>query len=364
MHRTRTAIRMVLVCALAAWAATGCDQTTDADAPHDISSRTQTINLDDAYGGYNTANEKPAFDDPYLEANYGPESNLVVATADSDTTRGDHARVHRYLMVTWGNLNADSLIDFSTDWSGSLCVEHGAMRALRTIRFEPGDHLLPRTSRSCVEWASRTQPSFDGILVSLLRAPCDSLAGVASTSPLPDSLCGEPISVTFKTGPLTVTFTQEELANLHKVIRVDDAGNAVAFNTIVVMPHECPHGFLAGQWKTVEGQRYAGVMRGEWMSDNGLHIGFMRGVFGANMHGDHVFFAKWISDDGTFKGIVKGRYGRSPVVRGDHADGWFDGVWYSRELRIAGGLHGVWGEGEKEGEGGFFRGAWGAHCRR
>jgi hypothetical protein len=282
--------------------------------------------------------------------------------ADSDTTRPDYRRPRRFLLITWGNLRDDSTITFSTDWSGSLCVENGAVRALRTVRFERGDYLLPRASRACVEWVSHTQPDFDGVLLALHREPCDSLISVSTAV---DSLCGEPLRVTFKTGPLTVSFTQDELKDLHKVIPVDDAGNAVAFNTLVLMPGECRHGFLAGQWKHVDNERFDGIFRGQWVSENGLHEGFLRGVYGTNRRGEHVFFGKWITADGTFRGLLKGRYGRGlDAATNDQVDGWFRGVWFNRSLTVGGGLHGVWGEGEKEGEGGFFRGAWAARCLR
>jgi hypothetical protein len=364
MQRIRTMSYSALLCVLVVWGTTGCENTTDADAPNDIATRTQVINLDDAYGGYNTADEAPAFDDPYLRAMYGPDAaNFALAGGGADSTL-DRRLPHRFLLVTWGNLRADSTIDFATDWTGSLCVENGFVRPLRTIRFEPGDHLvLPPSSRHCVEWVSHTRPSFDGVLVSLHRMPCDSLVSVAAVA---DSLCGDQITVTFSTGPLTVSFTQDEIKDLHKVIPVDNAGNAVAFNTLVLMPGDCPTGFLAGQWKKVEGERYAGIFRGQWVSENGLHEGFLRGVYGANGRGENVFFGKWISENGRFRGLLKGRYGRNPAVAAvdDTVDGWFAGVWFSRQLRVGGELKGVWGEGEKEGEGGYFRGAWAAHCRR
>jgi hypothetical protein len=354
MFRNRTFAWLAFACAIAAWVFVGCDQSTGTDTANEVATRTQSVNLNDPYGGYNTANEKPGFGDPFLLENYGAEINNLVALTDSDTTRESHMRVHRYLLVTWGNLEGDTLINYSTDWSGTLCVENGLVRPLRTVRFEvPRDHLLPATSRSCAEWVSHTQPDFDGILFALHRVPCDSLA-------TPDSLCTSPMSVTFTTGPLTVTFNQDELKDLHKVIQVDDAGNAVAFNTIVLEPHACPHGFLAGQWKDVSGQRYAGIFRGEWMTENGLHAGFLRGVYGQNRRGDNVFFAKWINDNGTFHGIMRGTYGRGDT--NTDADGWFKGVWVSRELRIAGSVRGVWGKGLNN-EGGFFRGAWAALCR-
>jgi hypothetical protein len=353
MHCTRTKLAIVIACALAAWAFVGCSQSTDTDTAGDISSRTQTVDLNDNYGGFNTANEKPAFGDPYLSANYGSDDNAAALSDPAD----DHMRRHRYLLVTWGNLENDSTINFSTDWSGSLCVENGVVRPLRTVRFEyPQDHLVERTSRTCVEWVSHTQPDFDGILFALNRMPCDSLATA-------DSLCGDPLKVTFTTGPLTVTFTQEELAGLHRVVKVDDAGNAVAFNSIVLEPHACPNGFLAGQWKNVADQRYAGILRGEWMTENGLHKGFLRGVYGQNRRHENVFFAKWITDDGNFHGLMKGLYGRNPEATNDTPAGWFHGIWVSRELRVAGNVRGVWDEGNDPEQGGFFRGAWSALCR-
>jgi hypothetical protein len=99
------------------------------------------------------------------------------------------------------------------------------------------------------------------------------------------------------------------------------------------------------------------------MSDNGLHTGFVRGVYGQNQQGAHVFFAKWISDDGTFHGLMKGLYGRNPNASATDPDGWFNGVWFSRQLRVTGNVHGVWSEGSGADEGGFFRGAWGDRCR-
>lgn len=344
---------------LAAWAFAGCENAADTDTANDISTREQTVNLDDPYGGFNTADETPAFGDAMLAADYGPDSDVEVHD-DVDTTRTDHRRPHRFLMVTWGNLRADSTIDYPTDWTGSLCVENGVVVVKRTIQFEERDHLQPRTSRECVEWVSHTQPHFDGVIVAILKTRCDSL--LTSTANV-DTLCDEPLSVTFQTGPLTVTFTQDELANLHKVIQVDDAGNAVAFNTLIVMPGECPQGFLAGQWKNVEDKRYAGVFRGKWVSENGLHMGYLRGVFGENGQGHHVFFGKWITQNGRFKGLLTGRYGAFETTdRG--ADGWFEGVYFSRELHTMGGLKGVWGTRDDEKEGGFFRGVWGARCVR
>jgi hypothetical protein len=49
---------------------------------------------------------------------------------------------------------------------------------------------------------------------------------------------------------------------------------------------------------------------------------------------------------------MRGTYGLGTGTNAD-ADGWFNGVWVSRELRIAGGVRGVWGKGPNN-EGGFL----------
>ncbi len=360
MKRNRWCLSLLAVTLVAVWANTGCDNATGTDTAGDVSNREQVVDLDDAYGGYNTADEAPAFDDPSLVSDYGAEGDVEIADqVDLSTTDRRHPR--RFLMITWGNLCADTLVDFSTDWTGGLCAENGVIRVVRTIRFEePRDHLVPRTSRECVEWVSHTQPSFDGVIVALYKTMnCDSL----NSTTMVDTLC-EPLSVTFKTGPLTITFTQDELADLHRVIPVDDAGNAVAFNVITREPGECASGFLAGQWKPAPGRNDRGVQgffRGKWVSENGLHMGFLRGVYGINRRDQHVFFGKWITESGRFRGLLAGRYGVLEETD-TRADGWFEGVWFSRQLHTMGGLRGVWGTREDDKEGGFFRGVWRERC--
>jgi hypothetical protein len=169
----------------------------------------------------------------------------------------------------------------------------------------------------------------------------------------------EPMAVTFKTGPLTVTIMESDLVDLHRVVTVDDAGNAVAFNTITVMPDECPSGFLAGQWRAVA-DRPGGIFRGKWISANGIHMGYLRGVYGPNSRGEKVFFGKWITRGGRFQGLLRGHYGVSDVRPG----GWFEGQWISRNLQVMGGVRGVYGTRDTDNgrHGGFFRGAWKTRC--
>jgi hypothetical protein len=344
------------------WAITGCDNNASSPSVEDeLLTREQVVDLDDPYGGFNFGDETPNFADPMLAADYGPEA---VAEFDdpmeNDVEVNDirsHARPHRYLMITWGNLDADTTIDFVTDWTGGLGVKNGVVVLKRTIRFDAHDEILPRTSRDRIDWISQTKPHFDGVLVELHKVVARDTTGDSTLVALETD---RPLSVTFRTGPLTVTIDEEDLKDLHRVVTVDDAGNAVAFNTVTVSPGECPNGFLAGQWRNVN-DRPGGIFRGHWISHNGVHMGYLRGVYGPNSRGEKVFFGKWIDRSGRFQGLLAGHYQGSD----DRPGGSFEGIWLSRELREMGRLGGEYGVREND-EGrpvGFFRGRWHARCR-
>lgn len=357
MKRTSTIFTIALLALIAVWAMPGCKSPATSTVDEDLIARDQVLDLDDEFGGYNFGDEGPAFDDPMLSADYGPDATALYDdpmeddSAVVDIKRRRHRK--RYLMITWGNLRADTTIDYITDWNGGLQVENGVVVLKRTIRFDAYDEILPRTSRNLLQWVSRTRPHFDGILVELHKvAPHDTANADSSRCEVP------PLSVTFRTAPLQVTFTEDELKDLHMVIPVDDAGNAVAFNTIVVEPSPCAGGFLAGQWKNVS-DRPGGIFRGKWISHNGVHMGYLRGAYGPNSRGEKVFFGKWITEGGRFEGLLKGRYGG---FDGDRPGGWFEGIWLTRGLRIGGGIRGAWATSEKIDGGGFFRGQWMRRC--
>lgn len=352
--------QMALVALVVVWAMSGCNSPSAPGASDELLTRTETVNLDDPYGGFNLGDEPANFDDPMLAADYGPGSDVEFDDPmENDPTvaqiRNRYA-ARKFLLITWGNLEADPTIDFVTDWSGGLSVENGVVLLRRTVRFDPNDEILPRTSRDTIEWISHTKPSFDGVLVELHKyVKRDSTADTLAV----DADLTEPLSVTFKTGPLTVTIGEADLRDLHRVVTVDEAGNAVAFNTITVMPDACPSGFLAGQWMDVDG-RPGGIFRGKWISDNGVHMGYLRGVYGPNSRGENVFFGKWITQGGRFHGLLRGHYGASD----DRPGGWFEGHWLSRDLRVRGALKGVYGKRDTDDgrHGGFFRGVWRARC--
>ncbi|MFH1755259.1 MAG: hypothetical protein ABIA59_06105 [Candidatus Latescibacterota bacterium] len=328
-------------------------QSTDVTGPteNDILTREQDPNLDDPYGGYNLADEAPGFEDAALIDEFGED-----ATREYDDPMNRDPLVadilsrpaaQHFLMITWGNLERDSTIDFVTEWSGSLTVDPGIILLKRLIRFENHDRILPRERRDLLEWISFTQPAFDGIIVRILPAPRLTAADIKDTTTV----------VTFSTGPLTKSFTIAELRDIHEVIPVDRAGNAVAFNSIVIPAGGCPSGFLGGIWAD-NPDTTGGHFRGMWMSEKGHAMGFLKGHYGVNSEGNRVFFGKWIGLTGEFKGLIKGRYGSFPNAPG----GFFQGVYLDRSLRIRGDLKGIWKTSAAVTGGGFFKGQWAARC--
>jgi hypothetical protein len=351
MKRVNLFLMVIVLLAALAWLP-AC-QSTDVAGPteNDIATREQVPDLDDPYGGYNLADESPGFDDAAMIEQFGD-----AATKEYDDSMNDDPLVanlrHRpmaqhFLMVTWGNLRRDSTVDFVTEWSGSLTVDPGAIVLKRVVRFEGHDRILPRERRDLLEWISFTKPAFDGIIVRLFARPQLSADEVKDTTAV----------VTFSTGPLTKSFTLAELRDIHEVIPVDEAGNAVALNSIIIPVGGCPSGFLSGIWAN-NPDTTGGHFKGMWMSEKGHAMGFLKGHYGVNSEGKRVFFGKWISLGGEFKGLIKGRYGSFPNAPG----GFFQGVYLDRSLRIRGDLRGIWQTSDKIEGGGFFKGRWSARC--
>lgn len=349
---------MCLVAALvlaAALFALGCGESDGPTGSGDeLFTREQIPNLDDPYGGYNFGDESPGFGDASLIEEFGDdvtiddpyENDATIGAYDRD--RDGHPRARIFLAVTWGNLHRDSTRTEPTDWSGSLTVKPGAVLLRQLIRFEREDYVLPRTDRGILEWVSHTLPGIDGVLVRIVPMPdstVDARAEIDSAN----------TTITFATGPLTVSFTLADLPGLHRVITLED-GNAVSFDAVRVPPDGCPRGFLRGVWRG-RGNGERGEFFGKYASETGRHLGFVRGHYGVNENGEKVFFGKWISRSGEFRGILKGIYDR----REGEQDGWFAGRWIGRDQRVKGDLKGEWRRNDEH-RGGFFRGEWRAHC--
>jgi hypothetical protein len=218
----------------------------------------------------------------------------------------------------------------------------------RVVLFEPRtDQIVrPRPDRQTVAFESFTGRHFDGLVVQVIERPQD--------------VDGDrPNQIHFTTGPLTTSFAVAELPRLDEVVPVRPEGNAVHFVGFHLSEVDsCPEGFLAGQWhdspdSTVTG----GVFRGRWVGAHGITEGHLRGRYGVNDAGEHVFFGKYIGRNGHFRGLLAGTWQPGDV----EGMGSFEGRWINRQESVEGVLAGRYAT-VPERPGGFFQGRWAAIC--
>lgn len=365
MKRNLLAITIATLLVLAG----GCQWFDNGTAPVSAD-REQVIDLDSPTGGFTFTDEEPAFGEPEL---YEPMFNEVAV----DDTTNDNEQVkalfrHRHVKIfrmraIWGKLvttYADTLEGnyCPLDWSGSMRLDGGAVLIERIIAFEPED-AVERESVSTISWTSNTGPSVDGLQVMLVVpwGPADSTSEWI-----------EP-KLVFETGPYSMEFPISELMEMSLLEPVDDCGNGITINSYNLAAF-CPYGFLAGGWKSIPPDTIApvdtndtekvvlGLYRGIWISERGTPGGYLRGAFGTNSSGDHVFVGKYIDMTGKFKGILRGHYGLSPEIVDEAAYpyGFFRGIWIGEDRTQSGGLMGHWIA--REDGFGFFHGLWGMDC--
>jgi len=355
MKRLPHLILAITVVASFAWMV-GCSSVDDPASSNvgsdDLMTRAESENLNDPFGGFNMLDAAPAFGDAELVSTMGEDVDYHDPfESDGDVTRlRDRERGETMLAITWGNLHRDEGIDHLTNWDGALRVTPGAIVLKKVIRFEPTDHIVPRTQRDLLEWESTTGCCIDGILVRILAQPvltsADGDSSVDSTNTV----------ISFRTGPLQVEFTLDQLPGLNRVVTLDD-GNAVAFQAIHVDPDACPQGFMRGIWAN-HPERQGGFFKGKWETETGRVKGHIKGIYGVNDQGEKVFFGKMITRTGRFVGIVVGRYEANP---NDESGGIFHGRIVNRHRDIIGELGGGWQRSEYC-NGGFFRGRWAIAC--
>ncbi len=364
--KTRRPIFLLSLIALLAILAAGCSNDSNPATANDGeiggANAMESLDLNASYGGLSYSDEAEAFGDAALLSDAMMAEDLSLDTADEDSLVDDDPGLDRpevqrtYVRILWGQLDGtprDSVRstlppEMGLDWTGTVSVTNGAIALSRVIRFErPFDHRLPRTDRQTVGWVSRTGPHFDGILVCIFSKP-DSTGRIS----------GE---LTFRTGPLTQTFSLAELHGLDEVIPVDDLGNAVSFASRVIDPKgDCGEGFLAGYWRSTpdRGDGNGGVFRGLVMNARNHPIGFLMGRYGINDAGERVFAGKYIGRNGHIRGLVEGSW--EPSVDQDGM-GNFAGHWALRNGDRVGGLRGEY-KSRADGGLGFFHGQWAEAC--
>ena len=316
----------------------------------DLMTRTEFVDFNDPYGGFNMMDAEPAFGDASMADEFADEVDYDDPVLNDKEVRDRETNDRRplFLMISWGNLHRDSTITEWTDWSGSLSIDPGVLVLKKVIRFEERDEILPRDDRRLIEWVSYTKPHFDGVLVRVIATPPTTLTTADST------VDSSATVLSFKTEPFSVEIKLSDLPGLNRVVTLDD-GNAVAFVAVEPPNNNCPRGFMRGVWRN-HPERSGGVFHGKWAMANGEAHGWMKGHYGVNDDGEKVFFGKMIDTNGRFEGIMKGRWGKH-----EENGGWYVGHWVDRNLGIRGALGGEW-KRSKRCHGGFYRGRWAMNC--
>ncbi|MCP3977620.1 MAG: hypothetical protein GY720_24320 [bacterium] len=314
---------------------------SNADNYSDSFYEDTNLDLEDPSGGYDTADEQPAFGDAEFAAMFEEDPEVTDAVGDEtdviDMEAEAGARVY-YLRLLWGQLRADTDIEEVTDWAGAISVDRGAIVVKRRIKFE---HLtdwvvLPREDEKVVDLYSLTRPHFDGLLLKII-------------DPTPE--LDEINDLVIDMGPAQITVAVADLNGYEAVVDIDDLGNQMSFQSPQVL--DCPNGFLHGIWvKRSADER--GIFRGVFTSYEGGRLGHMRGHWGINEAGERVFRGKYIGLDGAFRGLLSGTWSSdtdSPQGFGD-----FEGEWMDENEETQGQLGGHYRRGFRRG--GFFGGRW------
>jgi len=318
----------------------GCSSSTNSPDP--------TANLED-FGSYTTAKEQPAFGDPFVEAVMDGEEAyndpIAVSPAVDSIENDDSTAVYCFRMI-WGNLQDDSGITESTDWSGSLSLSRGAIVVTHTIRFEPlQDYIMPRYDDSgnfvpeTLGWVSKTSVGFDGIAARLI---------------IPPSVTDDTVIVTYGSAQLTISFPITVLDDLDTLINIS-LGNAISFqaNRCESGPDIRSRGHVIGRWGQDENGQ--GVFYGRWMTTRGLVVGAVKGEWGVDSTGAQIFVGKWIDRTGNFEGFIKGVW--RDRGQGKNAAGQFRGRIFNALREPIGVVKGHFKKGTTR-WGGFFAGKW------
>jgi hypothetical protein len=341
MKTTRTALLTVAGLALGL---TACGGAANTDA--------MDLALHQDYAALDEADEPEDFGDQDIaeaeDLNEASDTPVVDDTAASDAdlaaAENDGANVRRlHIAVMWGHLRPQLECSEFTDWSGTITAQNAALRVLRTLRFEAGDALQQRPDIRTVPFTSQTAPHADGLLLEVVLHPR------LINAP------GEPVSLTFASAVYTDTLIIAPGMRLAKVVRVDDTGNAIAYNVFRRGQDGCSEGLLAGRYielRETEDGRVLGELKGKYLSFDGGVAGKIKGVWGQRENGAQVLFAKVIGRDGAFKGTLAGRYGQ----------GHFKGRYLAGGRVVAGAFQGMYREAPEEDGAGFFMGRWSVGC--
>lgn len=343
MINLKTLAMLVLAGALGL---TACEKSDPFDAGGDEDRDDEEIIIESEFGKFTTSDEAPAFGDAELAAEVADEvavTNDLMSTDTEviDAISGRAAVPVIFLRLTWGHLEFDSTATEVIDWSGSIEVNRGKLAALRTIKFEDGDHIVwPRESKQRVEFTSHTQPHFDGLALAIVDKDTSDVEGI----------------LTIHAGPYSRSIAFSELDSLEMIEQVDDLGNEFSIvSHSKSIERQAPGGFFAGKWIR-KGER-SGEFKGRWISKTGDTVGHLKGRWGFSTDGAQVFAGKVIDANGQFVALIAGHWDTHGHGR-NMKSGWLRGRWVNENHEEMGRLSGVWHTGNRGDNRGFFHGHW------
>jgi hypothetical protein len=309
---------------------------TAACLQHDNDSQDVSSAIEKPNGGFDTADEAPAFgDEPEFDA-AAIETDTSVTDAlatDPSTVSIDRASAASgfRLLVLWGKMPADRNAQDSRDWSGAFKVSRGGLIVRQTIAFEDAnDHLLPRASLDTVSFQSVTKPFMDGLALTVL-------------DPMPAAATALTLTYTPANGTTSYTLDLTQLVNGPIVVDAGDGYKMVAIGHRRQVA-ACDGGFMRGRWHALS--PHLGKFLGVVADEDGAPVGHVRGVFGERRNGDSVMFGKFIDREGHFRGLLAGTFDN-----GEYRARWID------RQGDHGAAHGVYFEGQAASTGGFL-GRW------
>jgi hypothetical protein len=290
-------------------------------------------------GGFTYSNEEPEFGEvaDFNALQLETDSAVVDPIASDPTVAALDATPApavdgRDVIIVWGKIPADPDATVTRDWSGSLSVSRGALYVRRTISFDAGDHLLPRTSPEVVPFVSYTRPWVDGLSLRVLD-PSPSTADplvitYQSSLATPGGGSGSSSSSgSGPVGPITYTFNLDQLTSGPIVI---DAGDG--FKMVAVGVHKdtvgCAGGFMRGRFHALGNGD--GEFRGLVTDRIGVPVGHVKGIYGMRPAATStsaastsaasvpMLFGKFIDLQGEFMGVFAGSYDAT----GDFAAEW------------------------------------------
>jgi hypothetical protein len=320
---------MLLASACTATASNPGPRTEPTNDPNDDVSTTQSA-LEKDNGGFDNADEQPAFGDPAV-SEAAPMDAPPAEISDAPDADLPTMRSYR-VALTWGHLPpANDATDVdptpaAVDWTGGISVDAGAIGVKRVIRFDRFDRLTRRDDKAEVNFVSHTLPHVDGLLVHVVVPAAGSHTLHFATDALTFDVDLDALA---KDG-----FARKNLA---------DGRNGVALAGYADVKG-CARGFLAGRW--IKRAPALGGFRGRVADGDGELLGHVRGIWGhAPKKNANLFFGKYISNDGKTRGLFGGTYG----------SGELHGLWGTVNPADVGGLQGVYSDGYEQDDG---RGVW------